>query len=271
MKINALSIGEKWLPFQQTGTEYFFTVHSVFNRVINIKTDRELLSIVACNTGGSSSFLSLADREVNFGVAAGERCVSRSGQLCLAEHRISFINAPLWKGPIYKEYRYNKIKKENIEAFKAVLDRKAAPQSAWRYINSESESRFSGLRAIQKLRGNPSLVKSLIGLGQGLTPAGDDMLVGFLAMVNHVSGNGEFVRMLHSAVADSLHRTVDISAQILDNALDCDYHEYIQNCIRDLCEGEKEEVYISAASLMSIGATSGSDIACGMYFGMIDN
>jgi len=76
--------------------------------------------------------------------------------------------------------------------------------------------------------------------------------------------------MLRDAISDSLHKTVDISAQTLINALDCDYHEYMQKCILDLCEGEKESVYISAASLLSIGATSGADIACGMYFGMND-
>jgi len=45
----------------------------------------------------------------------------------------------------------------------------------------------------------------------------------------------------------------------------------MQKCVHDLCEGEKESVYISTASLLSIGATSGSDIACGMYFGMGEN
>jgi hypothetical protein len=268
MEKNAVFIGEKWLPYRSTTTERFFTVHSVFNRVINISADCGLLSVVSEDIGGSSTYLTVSGKLVNFGVNAGEPCTVREGCIRFTGQTINFKGAPLWKGKIHKDYKNKKIKSENITAFKAMLDRKAPPQSAWRYVNSNYENRYSGLKAILNLRENPFLAQNMIGLGQGLTPAGDDMLLGFMAMVNHVSENRAFVSNLHNAVFGSLHKTVDISAQSLENALDCDYHEYIQNCIRDLCEGEKEEVYISAASLLSMGATSGSDIACGMYFGM---
>jgi len=267
---NVLYVGEKWIPYRQNGTEYMFPVHSVFNRVINISTDQGLLSVATENVGGSSSFLTVPGRFIEYGVKPGDQCIVQSGRMRLANHSIDFQNSPLWKGPIQKNYRHKKIKTENITAFKAVLDRKAAPQSAWKIINNDSESRFYGFRSIQKLREDPSLARNLIGLGQGLTPAGDDMLTGYLAIVNHLSENRINIRMLRDAISDSLHKTVDISAQTLVNALDCDYHEYMQKCILDLCEGEKESVYISAASLLSIGATSGADIACGMYFGMND-
>jgi len=268
MEKNALYAGEKWLRYRQAGAGRLFTVHSVFNRVINISTDQGLLSAASEDVGGSSSFLTIPGGFAEYGVTPGDQCVVGSGRMRLADHSINFQNSAIWKGPISKSYRRNKIKTENIAAFKAVLDRKAAPQSAWRFINNDSESRFRGLGAIRKLRENPYLARNLIGLGQGLTPSGDDMLAGFLAIVNHLSENRMYIRMLHDAISDSLHKTSDISAQTLVNALDCDYHEYLQKCIRDLCEGEKESVYISAASLLGIGATSGADIACGMYFGM---
>jgi len=267
MDINAVRVGEKWLPFRQGGARLFFSVHSVFNRVVNVSTDRELLSVTASNVGGSSSFLSLAGSKVDFGVAAGERCILCEGRMSIANHTINFMETPPWKGPITKNYRH-KVRKENISAFKAVLDRKAAPGSAWRIVNGASESRFGGLGAIRRLREDPSLAEKLIGLGLGLTPAGDDMLVGYLAMANHTYEDTGFTDILHGVVSDSLGKTVDISAQILKNALDCDYHGYVQGCIRDLCEGGQEDIYISTASLLNIGATSGSDIACGMYFGM---
>ena len=270
MEISAVCIGEKWLPYRKAGPEHFFSVHSVFNKVINISTDQGLLSVAAEGCGGSSAFLTVPGRKLDFDAEMGEPCIVQAGCMFLADHTINFRHAAIWNGPIIKGYGHKKIKKENITAFKAVLDRKAVPKSAYRYINSESESRFSGFEAIQRLRDDPSRAKSLIGLGQGLTPAGDDMLLGFMAIVNHTCENREYVRMLHNAVSDSLHKTAEISAQTLVNALNCDYHELVQNCVRDLCEGGKEEVYISAASLISMGATSGSDIACGMYLGMIN-
>jgi len=272
MEKSALFTGEKWLPYRKAGQGYFFTVHSTFNRVINISTDQGLLSVAAEDTGASSAFLTVPGRYVDCNAAVGQRCFVRAGQMHLANNTINFKNAALWKGPISKGYRYGKIKDGNIAAFKAVLDRKAAPQSAWRIIHGSPDSscgKWSGFAVIRQLRENPLLARNLVGLGQGLTPAGDDMLLGFLAIANHAPGNGEFVSKLHGAVSDSLHKTVDISAQMLVNALDNDYHEYVQNCIRDVCEGEKEAVYISAAALLNMGATSGADIACGMYFGML--
>jgi hypothetical protein len=246
-----------------------------------------LLSVAAEGIGGSSAFLTIPGRNVACSAVSGARCNIQAGQMCLAGQTIDFKNSSLWKGPISKGYRCNRIKSENIAAFKAVLDRKAAPESAWRYIQgglpgslaaNNSIARCPGLNAIRKLKDDPQEALNLIGLGQGLTPAGDDMLVGYMAITNHTSGDRAFVRKLHEAVSESLGlssvgmnsvgKTSDISAQALQNALDYDYHEYIQNCIRDVCEGEKEAVYISALQLINIGATSGSDIATGMYFGM---
>ncbi|MCL2127145.1 MAG: DUF2877 domain-containing protein [Treponema sp.] len=274
MEKNAVSVGKKWLPYRESGAGGFFAVHSAFNRVINISTGAGLLSVAAEGIGGSSAFLTVQGGRVDCGVPAGGRCFIQAGKMRLADHTINFKNAPLWKGPVTKGYRYSGIKRENIAAFKAVLDRKAAPQSAWRYMNCDSpeglRNRWPGLEAVRRLRQNPLEAENLIGLGQGLTPAGDDMLVGFLAVVNHSSGNRAFARRLRGAVSGALRKTADISAQALANALACDYHEYVQNCLRDVCEGEKEEVYISASSLINMGASSGSDIACGMYYGMLD-
>ena len=267
---NAICLGEKWLPYRAAEAEYTFTVHSVFNRVINISVGgRRLLSIAASGTGGSSTFLSLPDKELDFGVASGESCVLRAGRLILPGIIINFDKAPLWKGPIGREYRQKTIKKENIAAFKAVLDRKAPRESAWRSINSDSGGKFAGLKAVKELRENPSLARNLIGLGMGLTPAGDDMVLGFLAIVNHTCCNRDYINMLRGIVSNSTQKTTIISENMLANALNCDYHELLQNSLRDLCEGEQEDIYISTASLINLGASSGSDIACGMYFGMI--
>ena len=274
MEINAIFVGEKWLPYRQAGTEALI-VHSVFDRVINISTNKDILSVTAENIGGSSSFLIVPGRALNFGVERGDRAIASSGALRFAGCSINFQSAAVWKGPITKNYRYDRIKRENIEAFKTVLDRKADPQSAWKIVNGDTESngiksRFSGLKAILKLRENPLEAQNLVGLGLGLTPSGDDMLTGFMAIVNHQAGKRDYVKALRGTVSGLLYKTTDISAQMLANTLNCDYHEYMQKCIFDLCEGEKESVYISTTSLLTVGATSGSDIACGMYFGMSD-
>ena len=287
---NAVSVGEKWLPYQKAESEHHFIVHSVFDKVINLSTvNCDLLSVTASGIGKASGFLSLPCKSLDLGVTAGEKCSSQAGRLILGASSINFSEAPVWKGPINKEYRHKSIKSENVAAFKAVLDRLAPPESAWRYISngyagsvgysgsayntaakgsSGPGGSFAGLTSIKDLHKDPALLRNLIGLGMGLTPAGDDMILGFLAVINHTCENTKYIDKLHNAVSSSIKKTVDISGKVLANALDCDYHEVLQNCLRDLCEGEREDIYISAASLLSLGASSGLDIATGMYFGM---
>ena len=267
----ALSLGWEWLCYKESDQARTFTVHSVFDRLINISGDEKLLSITASGVGGSSSFLMLPDKVLDLGVKAGEICVLHAGRANLGRVFIDFSEAPIWKGPVDKFYRQKSIKNENIAAFKSVLDRLAHGESAWRTLNDDSAARFPGLKAIKKLRENPALARNLIGLGSGLTPSGDDMLLGFLAVVNHTCDDRAFVKRLRVLLSASTRRTVDIAEKMLANALECEYHETLQNSLRDLCEGTKEDIYISAASLIKLGSSSGSDIATGMYFGMIDH
>jgi hypothetical protein len=267
MKISAAFAGERWLPYRRA-EERLCSIHSVFDRVINVSAGGELLSVAADGVGGSSSFLIVPGKRLEWGAVPGERCVLGAGRLRAARYAIDFGGAAVWKGPVPRDYKHNgSIKTENVAAFRAVLDRKAASASAWN-ITGGGGGRFFGLDAIRKLRENTSHAKMLIGLGPGLTPSGDDMLLGFIAITNHVRADLSYIRALRDAVSDALDRTGDISAQALRNAMDRDYHEYVQNCVRDLCEGGPESVYLSAAALAKVGATSGSDIACGMYFGM---
>jgi len=268
-------IGEKWLPYRGIGAEHSFFIHSSFDKVINISTDTGIMAIAAEAAGASSSFIVVSGGNLGCNSTIGRRCFIKDGILRLDGETFNFRNASIWKGPIGKDYKNYRIKIENIAALKAVLDRKAAENSAWRQIHdypagshSNTASRFDGLKAVLKLDKNPLEARNLIGLGQGLTPAGDDILLGFLAVVNHTWKNREYAEELHKTISALVDKTADISKQALVNALNGDYHEYIQNCIRDLCEGNSEEVYISAASLLKMGATSGSDIACGIYFGM---
>jgi hypothetical protein len=64
--------------------------------------------------------------------------------------------------------------------------------------------------------GDPRAVPLLVGRGSGLTPAGDDVLCGWLA-IRHAAGAG--VEAMERAVRASLSRTTTLSATLLDCAL----------------------------------------------------
>lgn len=64
--------------------------------------------------------------------------------------------------------------------------------------------------------GDAAAVPALVGRGSGLTPVGDDVLCGWLA-VHHAAGVA--VPDVARAVTGSLHRTTTLSATLLDCAL----------------------------------------------------
>lgn len=70
---------------------------------------------------------------------------------------------------------------------------------------------------------DPAAVTSLVGLGPGLTPSGDDVLCGMLLVLGATSGPAP-LRSLHRSLADavlrSLDRTSALSATLLRAALD---------------------------------------------------
>jgi len=80
----------------------------------------------------------------------------------------------------------------------------------------------------------------LVGWGEGLTPAGDDFLVGFLAGLDALAldvARRDFAAALSVAVAGLAGRTTDIAAHFLRLAAHADYAQALDD-VRDalLCE-----------------------------------
>lgn len=108
--------------------------------------------------------------------------------------------------------------------------------------------------------------RSLIGLGVGLTPSGDDYLVGFLAvlLLDKHCPLKQAPALAQAIVADAHQRTNDISATYLQSAARCRFKTQIADLVTAvLCQGQIR-VHDALLSLLAVGATSGSDIARGM-------
>jgi len=110
----------------------------------------------------------------------------------------------------------------------------------------------------------PENVHHWIGLGPGLTPAGDDVLLGYLAADNHLGRDPAWTEAMHEAVRANLGRTTRLSAQLLKNALARDYHESIQRVLAILCGLSTENLLSALRRLAQIGASSGESTIYGM-------
>lgn len=118
------------------------------------------------------------------------------------------------------------------------------------------------------LRGLCSAVWSLFGMGPGLTPSGDDLLVGLIAswvLVGDVLGiPSERVSTLHRIISKySLTRTSTLSMHLLDYAckgLVCDLF-YRLICALAL---QTNDVFMRSRAALQWGGTSGEDTTLGI-------
>jgi len=119
-------------------------------------------------------------------------------------------------------------------------------------------------------------VSRFIGLGYGLTPSGDDLICGMLYAfhrLSSVSARSRYCcRMLSSAAQRAIAGTNEVSAEYIRCAIAGEPFEIIDRVISGLGEydekgdGAWQGLRAAVDSLLSVGASSGSDILCGILF-----
>lgn len=102
---------------------------------------------------------------------------------------------------------------------------------------------------------------SLIGLGVGLTPSGDDFLCGVLAGLI-LTGNSDqrFTSILRERIITNLNNTNDISRTFLQCALSSHFSKPIKDIV---FPASAEDIH---ASFEAVGHSSGFDSLCGIYY-----
>ncbi len=121
-----------------------------------------------------------------------------------------------------------------------------------------------------------SAVSYLYGRGQGLTPSGDDILVGYWSILQAFSGTqgptanraAERSRQLGATLKQLSSQTTDISKAYL-SAAGAGYANEILFCmLRELRRAQPNAAKEYLSQLKSLGHTSGCDTIYGMYLGM---
>ena len=118
----------------------------------------------------------------------------------------------------------------------------------------------------------PSL-GSMIGLGGGLTPSGDDILVGYLAGLWSTTLDRpdriRFVFSLGEAVIGLSDRTNAISSTYLYHSARGQVSSRLAELTAAICGGEAEDSILPVAeSAMQVGHTSGMDAVTGLLIGL---
>lgn len=116
-----------------------------------------------------------------------------------------------------------------------------------------------------------SAAGSLIGLGPGLTPSGDDLLVGLLGAL--ARGSGARARGITEAVTTAIAKrgsgTTDVSRHYLGLAAEGKFSQPLTELFDSLAEpGSTALQGARIQQLLSVGATSGADAVAGVALGL---
>ena len=117
-------------------------------------------------------------------------------------------------------------------------------------------------------------IESVIGLGPGLTPSGDDFLVGHLAGLWCTAGNNpsrmRFLTALGPELLQAARHTNEISCAHLRSAVKGNFSEPIATLVQQLKQSNNmNSVRAATQAALQAGHTSGSDGVLGLLLGCI--
>jgi hypothetical protein len=262
-------------------------VHSVFLRACNIETDSgELVTLLASNTGNLPHGLRCASRNdlLHARLRQGQAVVLEGMALRIpaADLVVDFSRAAVWKGTLAAASPALRQLRELCDMLRSrAPDQGVAPAL---FSSGNSDSPFGRALVARMTQTLPKLahatetrdagqavsaLSALVGLGTGLTPAGDDFIVGYLAALWSRSyrerGLAALLRALAVPVGQLSRHTNAISRQMLLDALGGHFAERLTGVVRCLCGGG--EITSAAVRLLEVGHSSGADSLCGLLFG----
>jgi hypothetical protein len=112
----------------------------------------------------------------------------------------------------------------------------------------------------------------LVGLGPGLTPSGDDFIVGYLAALHSRRSWEPCISALLDRLTPSVERlaggTNIIARHFVLDALAGAFSERLSNLFRALSQHDEAKMRCAVAELLEVGHSSGADALVGMTFGL---
>lgn len=287
MQLHAASIGEA-VPHGNFDAR----VHSVFDTAANLHLPGEdrLITLLISDRYELPQGIRLAKKEVPLhSLTPNLRAAARGGVLRFDSTplTIDLRGAPVWRC--------------SVPELGADIGSPAVQQawaSAWELLNREQRLKGVDIIASDLFRSGagPQLsqrmsgpvmslatstvqfdpqgamhaAEKMIGLGPGVTPSGDDILLGFLAGLWSTTGGNEqqlsFIRTFGEALMPLTKLTGEISRTYLYHAARGQFSSSLSNLAAAIAQGGPVDMALEEA--MHIGHSSGMDAAAGLLIGL---
>jgi len=239
-------------------------VHSVFSRAVNLEVQGEMWTLLASDCADLPFGIRLPVRSFEAFATREGGCVhARAGFLGLGRPGSRIVvdcrAAPRWAPSSPTAI---------APGFAARLARlsRAATARAWfgsrAMARETTRSLQSGARLLE------GALAGIVGCGPGLTPAGDDVLVGILAVLSSAlagDAGAEAARAMRRAVEGLAPRTTALSGHMLRQAARGLLGRMPHDLVGALAGGlAGDELDWALRSIAATGATSGADVCMGV-------
>lgn len=276
MKVSAKDVSAELMKLLRDKGEY--AVHSCFQSGFNIKVNEFLCFIgnrqntklpfgILLEEQPIPSLLELLyDRKVSF-VWNEELMQFETDDIIVELRKANYFSSFIKLQPHGFSRCYLDLLMDNID-----LNLKTGFEiSLSQLLKEESERKerlYSSFKSKEKSSIRPALLK-WIGYGLGLTPSGDDFLVGILfANTIYTILSKEFLQELKELVREEKY-TTDISTHYYISAFESCYNDALIEMYEALITFNEELVRISIDKILQFGHTSGCDMIAGILMGLI--
>jgi hypothetical protein len=255
MSLRALSLGsEVDVRRPRTGA-----VLCVFKRAVNLTVGSEMWTVLDSTRPDCPFGVRLAPADVEFTVKAQDHVCIRAGYLAIGRLVLDCRTALRWEPTPWT------LPASGLAIRLDALER-AARHLAW----NGSAVRAADL--IAALRGSDaqlaSAVRRTVGGGPGLTPAGDDVIIGILALLTSGAAGtagGWLASRIAQCLAPILPTTSDVSRHLLGQAIRGLRGRGLDDLGHLLMEGGPPDVFQDAIQVvLRTGCTSGADACIGL-------
>ena len=292
MYLSALTIG-----YAVPGSDFEAVTHGVFQSAANLQLTKagKLITLVGSGEADLPQGIRL-DTPTDFsfaGLGTGEAVTCRDGILRINSISLTadLCKVRIWKcdlpalnvdmtnaavGFAWRSVWEALNKRQLLSGAEIVADNLFNPDEIAQSVISRRAG--EAIRALvdatrQRNLDDISMLNTLIGLGTGLTPSGDDLLVGYLAglwcLVRGRPDREQFISGLGRRVVRLSRRTNDISRTYLYHAARGQVSSRLAALAEAISRGESGGPLLSTAkSAMRVGHTSGMDAVTGLLFGL---
>lgn len=251
-------------------------VHSVFGGACNIAVEGCLLTVAAANAGNGPTVVRLrpehpSDLRTLFRSGAAVTC--RGGCLRSPRTTVTLTGADVWKKPGRLPRIPPAATAGRLRFAERLLARRRReiPSRFDRIAAAAIDALCHATRELDAAQATATLVR-LVGLGEGLTPAGDDFLVGWLAALDALACADQqlrFLRATRSRLDTLADRTTEIAAHHLRLAAGGHYSEDVARLLEALLCGPRDDsLRCVVERVLAVGASSGADTLTGLLAGL---